>query len=161
MGIDHRCRCETISPCPCQDCSTWPCRVGELECIYQPANALNINKTGADTDTLRKVEAHIQASFHGGLPPHLLPNATSLEYVPGSGQSRIFVSSYSDFCRLEPVKIQAILRHRLILVHGHTFEHNYGWDLPSLGRLYDVDKKVSVLGKSLFPFVNQLNLIGI
>jgi hypothetical protein len=48
---------------------------------------------------------------------------------------------------MEPGVTQGILRDRLILVHGHPFDHNYGWDLPSLGRLYDVDKKVDVLGK--------------
>jgi hypothetical protein len=59
---------------------------------------------------------------------------------------------------LEPEKIQAILRERLMLVHGHPFEYEYGWNLPSLGRLFDVDKKVSVLGKSPYSFVNQFDM---
>jgi hypothetical protein len=122
---------------------------------------LNIlNQTGDDTDTLRKVEAKIQAQFQGGLPPHLLPNASSTEYVAGSGQSRIFVSSQSEFSRLETAEVQRILRQRLILVHGHTFEYNYGWDLPSLARLHDVDKMVSVLGKTVFSSVMSFTLIS-
>lgn len=107
---------------------------------------------------MRKVEARIQAGFRDGLPPHLLPDAAALEYVAGTDQSRIFVSSYSKFCQLEPKRIQAILRERLILVHGHPFEYEYGWDLPSLGRLFDVDMEVSVLGKSPFSFVNQFDV---
>lgn len=121
-----------------------------IKCIYWLANGLNIDKTADDTDTLRKVEAQIQATLQDGLPPHLLPDASALEYVAGSNQSRIFVSSYSEFSRLEPEKIQGILRERVILVHDHPFDYNYGWDLPSFGRLYDVDKNVSVLGKSVF-----------
>lgn len=54
---------------------------------------------------------------------------------------------------MEDVDIQAILRHRLILVHGHSFDYKYGWDLKSFGRLYDVDKKVTVQGKIVFLFV--------
>ena len=122
---------------------------------------LNINQTGDDTTMLRKVEARIRADFREGLPPHLRPEASNLEYVPRSDQSRIFVSSFSDFSRLEPVQIQAILRQRAVLVHGHTFDYNYAWDLPSFGRLYDVDKKVSVLGKSVFFVVDWFNSKGI
>jgi hypothetical protein len=118
-------------------------------------NGLNINKTGDDTDTLRKVEACVQAGFQDGLPPHLLSNASSMNYIPGSDQSRIFVSSYSEFSRLEGADIQGILRERLILVHGHAFDHNYGWDLPSFGRVFDVDKKITVQGKSLFSLVKS------
>jgi hypothetical protein len=107
---------------------------------------LIIIKTGDDTETLKKVEACIQANFKDGLPPHLLPNAKSLEYVPGSEQSRIFVASHSEFSRLGARQIQQILRERLILVHGTPLDYNYGWDLDSFGRLHDVDKKVSVQG---------------
>jgi hypothetical protein len=116
------------------------------------ANCLSINQTGDDTNTLRKVEALIQAGFKDGLPPHLLPNASSRKYVPGSDQSRIFVSSHAEFSGLDAVDVQDILRHRLILVHGHNFDYNYGWNLPSFGRIYDVEKTVSVLGKPFLSF---------
>jgi hypothetical protein len=110
------------------------------------------------------VEARIQAGFHEGVPPHLLPNASSLKYVPGSDQSRLFVSSYSDFSRLDAADIQGLLRQRVILVHGHQFDYNYGWNLPSLGRVFDVDKKVSVLGESTFslfqPVYFELALVS-
>ena len=48
--------------------------------------------------------------------------------------------------------VQRILRERLILVHGNTFDYNYGWDLKSFGRLHDVDKMMTVHGKVLIPF---------
>jgi hypothetical protein len=89
----------------------------------------------------------IQARFKNGLPPHLQADATSMTYAPGSDQSRIFVASHSAFLSLEDREVQRILRQRLILVHGHPFDYNYGWDLKSFARLHDVDKKVSVLGK--------------
>jgi hypothetical protein len=108
---------------------------------------MNIIKTGDDTETLKKVEARIQADFIDGLPPHLQPNAKSFAYVPGSDQSRIFVTSYSDFSSLPAKEIQAVLRQRLILVHGVPFDYKFGWDLESFGRLYDVDKAVDIHGE--------------
>lgn len=88
---------------------------------------------GADTETLTKVEACIQADFKNGLPPHLLPSAKSITYAPGSDQSRIFVASHSEFSSLHARDIQRILRERIILVHGNPFDYNYGWDLESFG----------------------------
>ena len=119
-----------------------------MENLFFFANYINLNivKTGDDTETLRRVEAHIQANFKNGLPPHLLPSANSMEYTPGSEQSRIFVASHSDFSNLRARQIQQILRERLILVHGNPLDYNYGWDLDSFGRLHDVDQKVSVQG---------------
>ena len=122
------------------------------------SSSLNFIKTGDDTDTLRKIETRIQANFKDGLPPHLLPNGKSITYLPGSDQSRIYVSSHSEFSSLEDIEIQKILRHRLILVHGQTFDYEYGWDLKSFGRLHDVDKTISVQGKRLFSFINFFNL---
>jgi hypothetical protein len=105
---------------------------------------------------LRKVEALIQADFQNGLPPHLQPNAKSVEYASGSGQSKIFVSSQSEFSSLDATVVQNILRHRIILVHGCGFDYNYGWDLQSFGRIYDVDKNISVQGEILFLFTNLI-----
>ena len=65
---------------------------------------------GDDTETLKKVEAHIQANFKNGLPPHLLPSAKSMTYSPGSDQSQIFVASHSEFSSLNTRDIQRILR---------------------------------------------------
>lgn len=97
--------------------------------------------------TLRLVEARIQAEFKNGLPPHLQPDAKSMSYVPGSDQSRIFVSSHSEFLSLSAGDVQKILRERLILVHGNPSDYDYGWNLESFGRLYDVDKKTTVHGE--------------
>jgi hypothetical protein len=110
-------------------------------------NILNDVKTGDDTETLRKVEALVQAQFINGLPPHLQPNAKSLSYIPGSNQSRIFVASHSEFNGLHAKDIQRILRQRLILVHGHPLDYDYKWDLDSFGRLYDVDRETTVNGE--------------
>jgi hypothetical protein len=64
-------------------------------------------------------------------------------------QSGIFVSSYSDFKRLDARDIQRILRDRLILVHGNPSDYEYGWNLESFGRLYDVSRNVTVQGELL------------
>ena len=119
---------------------------------------LIINKTGDDTETLRKVEALIQAQFKNGLPPHLQSDAKSMSYLPGSDQSRIFVASCSEFTRLHAREIQRILRDRVILVHGNLFDYDYRWDLESFGRLYDVDKKTTVHGKFEFALLNNFRL---
>lgn len=68
--------------------------------------------------------------------------------MPGTEQSRIFVSSHSDFKRLHARDIQRILRNRLILVHGNPSDYEYGWDLESFGRLYDVDRKITAHGEN-------------
>lgn len=107
---------------------------------------LIIIQTGEDAETLRIIESHIQANFANGLPPHLQVNAKTLEYLPGSDQSRIFVSSHGEFSSLRARDIQTILRRRLILVHGVPIDYNYGWDLESIDRLYDVDKKTNTHG---------------
>jgi hypothetical protein len=70
-----------------------------------------------------------------------------MSYVPGSDQSRIFVTSSSEFSSLNAREIQSVLRERLILVHGNPSDYKYGWDLESFGRVYDVDKKITVHGK--------------
>ena len=103
-------------------------------------------KTGEDAKTLEIVEARIQAEFKNGLPPHLQPNAGSISYEPGSDQSRIFVASHSEFKSLPRKDIQKILRQRLILVHGHPFDHNYGWDLESFGELHNTNEETTVHG---------------
>jgi hypothetical protein len=118
--------------------------------------SLNVIKTGDDTDTLRKVETLIQADFKNGLPPHLQPNAKSTAYLPGSDQSRIFVASHSDFSVMHARDIQSILRDRLILVHGNPIDYSYGWDLESFGRLYDVDKKITVQGEIRITLLNLI-----
>jgi hypothetical protein len=49
--------------------------------------------------------------------------------------------------------VQRILRDRIILVHGNPLDYSYGWDLGSFGRLYDVDKKIQILGEIRIPFL--------
>jgi len=69
--------------------------------------------------------------------------------MPRTEQSRIFVSSHSDFKSLHPKDIQRILRDRLILVHGIPLDYEYGWNLESFGRVFDVDRRLTVQGESL------------
>jgi hypothetical protein len=82
------------------------------------------------------MEFRIQADFKSGLPPHLQPNAESMEYVPGSEQSRIYVSSHLEFSKLHASDIQGILHQRLILVHGVPIDCEYRWDLESIDRIF-------------------------
>ena len=107
---------------------------------------LDVFKTRDDATTLKKIEARIQADFKNGLPPHLQPSAQNKDYIPGSNQSRIYVTSHSEFSKLDAVDVQKILRERVILVHGNPIDYDYGWDLASFGRIYDVDKKTNVHG---------------
>ena len=93
-----------------------------------------------------KVEARIRAEFKDGLPPHLQPDTKNITYQPGTDQSRIYVSSCTEFSTMDPTAIQKILCHCVILIHGNKFDNNYGWDLKSFGKIYDVDKKVFVQG---------------
>ena len=108
-------------------------------------------QTGDDTETLRKVEARIQADFKNSLPPHLQPDSKNMEYVPGSGQSRIYVTSHSEFYSLHARDIQRILRDRLILVHSNPLDYDYGYNLESFGRVYDVDRQTSIQGEIPCP----------
>jgi hypothetical protein len=124
---------------------------GQVSLNFLLVPIIILSQTGADAETLKKVEARIQAQFVNGIPPHLLPSAKSLTYTPGSNQSKIFVASHSEFSKLHARDIQGILRDRLILVHGNVFDYSYGWDLESFGQLHDVDKKVSVLGEINCP----------
>ena len=122
--------------------------------LNQPSSILNITKTGDDAVTLRKIEARIQADLKDGLPPHLQPEARRKEYLPGKDQSRIYLSSHSEFSNLQAKDIQAILRERLILVSGVPIDYNYGWDLESMDRLHDVDKTTNVHGGAPVCFLN-------
>lgn len=64
-----------------------------------------------------------------------------------SDQSRFFVSPHSEYVTLTSEEILGVLRHRNIIVHGHPVTYDYGWDLNSFGRLYDVDKKTTIQGE--------------
>jgi len=76
--------------------------------------------------------------------------------MPGTEQSRIFVSSHSDFKCLHATDVQRILRDRLILVHGNPLDYEYGWDLESFGRVYDVDRKITVHGENAIVLVQSI-----
>jgi hypothetical protein len=147
MGINRRSGGKTLPTCASSDHPTGKRFISKLFSLagYQ-FQSHYLFKTGDDTETLRKVEASIQADFKNGLPPHLQPNAKTMEYLPGSDQSRIFVASHSEFSKLHARDVQRILRDRIILVHGNPLDYNYGWDLESFGRVYDVDMQTTVHG---------------
>jgi hypothetical protein len=92
----------------------------------------------------------VQEGFIDGVPPHLLPNARSLTYTANSDQSRFFVAPHSDYINLSPQTILGVLRARHIIVHSHPLDHQYGWNLDSFARLYDVDKITTVHGEAKF-----------
>ena len=117
---------------------------------YHPSRYI---KTGDETEVLKKIEARIQANFKNGLPPHLQPEAKSKEYLPGSGQSQIYVALHLEFLSLTAGDIQKILRQWIILVHGNPIDYDYDWDLESFGQLYDVDKMTTVHGENGKAFV--------
>jgi hypothetical protein len=75
-----------------------------------------------------------------------------MEYLPGSGQSRIYVTSHSEFYSLRARDVQRILRDRLILVHSNPLDYDYGYDLESFARVFDVDRVTNVQGEIRRPF---------
>ena len=93
------------------------------------------------------------ANFKNSLPPHLQPEAKIKEYLPGSGQSRFYVASHSEFSSLTAGDIQKILHQQIILVHGNPIDYNYDWDLESFSWLYDVDKMTTMHGENGKAFV--------
>lgn len=105
---------------------------------------------GADAETLRQLEIRVQEGFVDGVPPHLLSSATSLIYTPNSNQSRFFVAPHSEYIQLNQQQILGVLRQRNIIVHGQSFNHEYGWNLESFARLYDVDRMTTVHGRRKF-----------
>ena len=107
-------------------------------------------KTGLDAETLRLLEKRVQEGFIDGVPPHILPSATRLTYTPNSHQSRFFVAPHSEYINLTPQTILGVLRERHIIVHDHPFADQYGWNLDSFARLYDVDKITTVHGEEMF-----------
>jgi hypothetical protein len=105
-------------------------------------------KTGVDAETLQQLETRVREGFVDGLPPHLLSSARGLVYTPESNQSRFFVAPHQEYLKLTPQEILGVFRDRHILVHGHPFDHEYGWNLDSFGRLYDVDAITTVHGET-------------
>lgn len=103
-----------------------------------------------DAVTLRELEKRVQEGFADGVPPHLLPSTRGLTYRANSHQSRFFVAPHAEYVNLTPQTILGVLRERHILVHSHPFDHQYGWNLDSFARLYDVDKLTTVHGGTNF-----------
>ena len=99
----------------------------------------------------------MKEGFVDGVPPHLLLSARSLSYKAKSHQSRFFVASHSEYINLTPQTILGVLRERHIIVHSHPFNHEYGWNLDSFARLYDVDKPTTVHGGANFISVVIFN----
>src|SRR5271156_774089 len=108
-------------------------------------------QTGMDAQTLQKLESRVQEGFVDGLPPHLLPSARSLIYKSKTDQSRFFVSPHSEYSKLTAQEIQGVLRERHILVPGHPISFDYGWNLQSFGRLFDVDRTTTIHGEANCP----------
>ena len=82
----------------------------------------------------------LNANFKNSLPPHLQPEAKIKEYLPGSGQSWIYVASHLEFLSLTAGDIQKILCQWIILVHGNPIDYDYDWDLESFGWLMMLTK---------------------
>lgn len=100
------------------------------------------------------MEAKIRENDQENLPPHLCAEARILDYNTDSSPSRICVFPYVEYIQHKPAMIQRILRDRHILVHGVPLEHEYGWDIETLGTVWDVDKPTTVQGKRHFSQVS-------
>ena len=110
---------------------------------------------GVNTEMLQRLEKRVQEGFIDGVPPHLLPSARGLTYAAKSDQSCFFVAPHLEYINLTPQTILGVLRKRHIIVHGHPFDHPYGWNLDSFAHLYDIDKITTVHGEANKPHLNR------
>ena len=98
--------------------------------------------------SLQWLEKRVQEGFIDGVPPHLLPSTRGLTYAAKSDQSRFFIAPHLKYINLTPQTILGVLCERHIIIHGHPFDHPYGWNLDSFACLYDVDKIMMVHGEA-------------
>lgn len=88
----------------------------------------------------------VESRFIDGRPPHFQPAAYRESY---DGTTDIFVIDKKDFEKMSTSKIQAIHRHRHILVTGNNTGRPVHFNVEGLQKLADVDSEVYVQRMSL------------
>lgn len=81
---------------------------------------------------LEEIQTSVERLYQDGRPLHHLPSARAKEYSPEG--SSIFVVDASDFMQMSAKEIQAIFRHRHILVLGVPTDQ-MAFDLEGLSTL--------------------------
>jgi hypothetical protein len=95
-------------------------------------------------DCLKKVMNMVESKYQDGVPLHRLPSAT--ERNRQDKQSSIFVVEWKDFNEMEAWEIQAIFRHRHILVRNWP-EKTLKFDRAGLSMLAPLHKQSSFQGE--------------
>lgn len=84
----------------------------------------------------------VEGRFQGdGRPPHHQPEASRKKF---DGGSAIFTVDCKDFTAMDPAEIQAIHRHRHILVTGVDPGRRTQFDAEGLQKLRDIDAVVQI-----------------
>lgn len=86
---------------------------------------------------LKEIQDGVTGLYEAGRPPHHMDGAMLTDYDPRAGGSHFFVASADTFEKLDGDQIQAIFRHRHILIPGSSPSH-CGFNregLASLGSL--------------------------
>jgi hypothetical protein len=100
--------------------------------------------SGIEYNCLRKIMNMVESRYVNDLPRHRLPSAR--ERGLQDGQSSIFVVEWKDFQEMEGREIQAIFRHRHILVRNWP-EKTLKFDRAGLSMLGPLKKQTSFQGK--------------
>lgn len=94
-------------------------------------------------EILQRVHALVESDYVEGKPRHHLPSARNVEYTPGA--SCFFIVDYNDFQQLPAATVQAILRHRNILIQNVP-QPEFDWSLDTLRELGSVDQSRDIQG---------------
>jgi hypothetical protein len=92
---------------------------------------------------LQRVQALIESDYVDGKPRHHLPSARSVELLPGA--SSFFIIDHQDFQKLSPHTIQAIHRHRHILIENVP-QRDFTWSLETLREVGSIEQPRDIQG---------------
>lgn len=96
---------------------------------------------------LRGIKVKVEELYVNGRPRHHLPSARDLEWHPDDlEQSSIFVVDYTTFSKMHPSQIQAVFRHRHILVVDTPFPEE-PFDMSTLCQLRDPRRNQEMQGE--------------
>jgi hypothetical protein len=109
-------------------------------------------QTDYEYGVLGDIQGMVKAGFIDGKPAHLQPSARLQEYDENG--SSIFVAEWDDFRKLSPAEVQAIFRHRHILVRHGPVEC-VDFTPAGLEILGSLSRPVSLQGKKALPKANS------
>jgi hypothetical protein len=90
------------------------------------------------------VQRLVEANYVGGRPRHHLPSAHNPELEDGA--SIFFIVDHVQFSKMTAREIQAIARHRNIIVRNVPQRH-FEWDHETLSEFGDLSRIRDIQGK--------------